>query len=212
MGEDIGGGTAGEYNVDGIVDEDNVGGNVGEDDGGGTVGGTVGEDDGGGTAGEDDMDGGLEEEHCDDFEAGFGIGAREYGDARDTDVDSGEEIWDDERIPEPLADSDDELGPEEEGVAAPEAEDLEVLLRLGKTFNGPEEFKIAVLRYSLKTRYDIKLYKSQSLRIGAKRSSTDVKCPWRCYSMYDKKTHKMQLMIYDDKHVCVRSGYSKMVK
>jgi len=193
MGEDIGGGTAGEYNVDGIVDEDNVGGNVGEDDGGGTVGGTVGEDDGGGTAGEDDMDGGLEEEHCDDFEAEFGVGAREDGDASDTDADSGDKIWDDERIPEPMCYSDDELGPKEEGVATPEADDPEELLRFGKTFNGPEEFKIVVLRYSLKTRYDIKLYKSQSLRIGAKCSSTDLKCPWRCYSSYDKKKHKIQI-------------------
>jgi len=52
--------------------EDNVGGTVGEDN-----------------VGEDDMDGGLEEENCDDFEADFGVGAREDGDASNTDADSG---------------------------------------------------------------------------------------------------------------------------
>jgi hypothetical protein len=94
----------------------------------------------------------------------------------------------------------------------PEFDDPEKLLRLGKTFNNPEDFKIAILRYSLKTRYDIKLYRSQSLRVGAKCTNTDVKCQWRCYCSYDKKKQKMQVKIFVDEHSCVRSGYSKMLK
>ena len=161
---------------------------------------------------EDNGNVGLEEEECDDFEAGLGEAARDDDNRSDSDADSGDEIWDDERIPDPLSHSDDEGGPEAECAAAAQADYSDEPLRLGKTFNGPEEFKIAVLRYSLKTRYDIKLYRSQSLKIGAKCSSTDVKCPWRCYCSYDRKKHKMEVKIYDDKHACVRSGYSKMLK
>ena len=50
------------------------------------------------------------------------------------------------------------------------------------------------------------------MRIGAKCSDTDVKCAWRCYSSYDKRKQKMQVKVYEDKHTCVRSGYSKMLK
>ncbi|CAE6119769.1 unnamed protein product [Arabidopsis arenosa] len=186
---------------------DNVDGGIAADNGNGGL--DV--DNGLEGAEEDNGDEGIEEEHCDDFEAEFGVGAREADHHSDIDADSGDEIWDDDRIPAPLSHSDDEEWHEDE-AAADDAEDPEVLLRLNKTFNGPEEFKIAVLRYSLKTRYDIKLYRSQSLRIGAKCSSTDVKCPWRCYCSYDKKKHKMVVNIYDDEHACVRSGYSKMLK
>ena len=181
-------------------------GNEGVGDGG------VCEDNGDVGLDEDNGNVGLEEEECDDFEAEFGEAARDDDNRSDSDADSGDEIWDDERIPDPLSHSDDEGGPEAECAAAAQADYSDEPLRLGKTFNGPEEFKIAVLRYSLKTRYDIKLYRSQSLKIGAKCSSTDVKCPWRCYCSYDRKKHKMEVKIYDDKHACVRSGYSKMLK
>ena len=161
---------------------------------------------------EDYGDVGLEEEQCDDFAAEFGEAAREDDNRSDSDADSGDEIWDDEKIPDPVSHSDDEGSPEDNAAREAESDLPEEPLRLGKTFNGPEEFKIAVLRYSLKTRYDIKLYRSQCLRIGAKCSSTDVKCPWRCYCSYDRKKHKMQVKIYDNEHVCVRSAYSKMLK
>jgi len=104
------------------------------------------DDNGDGGAYEDNVDGGIEEEQCDNFETEFGVGARE--DDNESDAHSEDEIWDDERILEPMSHSDDdEEGPEQEGVV-PQAEDPYELLRLGKTFNGPNEFKIAVLRYS----------------------------------------------------------------
>ncbi|KFK36639.1 hypothetical protein AALP_AA4G151000 [Arabis alpina] len=59
---------------------------------------------------------GLEEVNCLDFEAEFGVDAREEDNGGDSDADSGDEIWDDERIPEPLSHSDDEDVPEEEEV------------------------------------------------------------------------------------------------
>jgi len=152
---------------------------------------------------------GVDEQVCEDFVAEFGEAARDDEDV--SDADSGDEIWDDERIPDPLSDSnnDEDLV---DGVARTEPEDLEELLKLGKTFSCPEDFKIAVLRYSLKTRYDIKLYRSQTLKISAKCSDTDVKCQWRCYCSYDRKKHKMQIKVYESKHICVRSGYFKMLK
>ncbi|KFK22793.1 hypothetical protein AALP_AAs74140U000100 [Arabis alpina] len=80
-------------------------------------------------------DEGLEEEICVNFEAEFGIGAREEDIGDETDADSGDDIWDDERIPEPLSHSDDEDVPEEEEDGVPrEYEDPEDSLRLGKTF------------------------------------------------------------------------------
>ncbi|CAE5962923.1 unnamed protein product [Arabidopsis arenosa] len=135
---------------------------------------------------EEDNNGGLgvKEEDCEDFEAEFGAEVREEEEANESDGDSGDDIWDDERIPDPLSHSDDEEIIEEESDA-PQSDDHEELLRLGKTFNNPDDFKIAVLRYSLET---------------------------RCYCSYDKKKQKMQVKIYKDKHSCVRSGYSKMLK
>jgi len=152
---------------------------------------------------------GVDEQVCEDFVAEFGEAARDDEDV--SDADSGDEIWDDERIPDPLSDSDNDEDLVD-GVARTEPEDLEELLKLGKTFSCPEDFKIAVLRYSLKTRYDIKLYRSQTLKIGAKCLDTDVKCQWRCYCSYDRKKHKMQIKVYESKHICVRSGYFKMLK
>ncbi|CAL9223496.1 unnamed protein product, partial [Arabidopsis halleri] len=155
---------------------------------------------------------GVDEELCEerDFEAHFGAAARDEEDV--SDADSGDEIWDDERIPDPLSDSDNDEEDHVDGVVHTNPEDSEELLKLGKTFSCPDDFKIVVLRYSLKTRYDIKLYRSQTLKLGAKCSDTDVNYQWRCYCSYDKKKHKMQIEVYENKHICVRSGYSKMLK
>ncbi|XP_020874420.1 uncharacterized protein LOC110226629 [Arabidopsis lyrata subsp. lyrata] len=153
---------------------------------------------------------GVVEEECHDFEEHFGEAARDEGDV--SDADSGDDIWDEDRIPDPFSDSDHDEDEVEAETGEQQPEDPEVLRKLGHTYSSPEEFKIAVLRYSLKTRYDIKLYKSQSLKVGAKCSDTDVKCGWRCYCSYDKKKHKMQIKVYEDNHICVRSGYSKMLK
>ncbi|KAG7582712.1 Transposase MuDR plant [Arabidopsis suecica] len=151
---------------------------------------------------------GVEKERCDDFEAEFGDGAREEKD--ETDADSGDDIFNDEKIPDPRSESEDEDNGERDDNA--EAEDPEVLLSIGKTFSSPEDFKIAVLRYSLKTRYDIKLYRSQSMRIGAKCADKDVNCQWRCYCAYEKKQQKMRINVFMNRHICVRSGYTHMLK
>ena len=127
----------------------------------------------------------------------------------ENDVGSGDDIWEDERIPDPL--SSDDKDDEEEQIRR-DHQDPDELLALGKIFNSAEDFKLAVLRYSLKTRYDVKLYRSQATKIGAKCSDTDVPCGWRIYCSYEKKKQKMQVKVYIDERTCVRSGYSKMLK
>ncbi|EOA12326.1 hypothetical protein CARUB_v10007921mg, partial [Capsella rubella] len=121
-------------------------------------------------------------------------------------------------IPDPLSDDeeDHEDIENEDGYVAPrDVEDPEGLLALEKTFKSSEDFKLAVLRYSLKTRYGIKLYRSQALKVGAKCCYVDedgIKCPWRVSCSYERRKHKMQIKVYINEHRCVRSRYTKMLK
>ncbi|XP_010507263.1 PREDICTED: uncharacterized protein LOC104783859 [Camelina sativa] len=116
----------------------------------------------------------------------------------------------------PEMDDEDEIEEEDKDEAAPKDwSDPESLLAVEKRYNSPEDFKLAVLMYSLKTRYDIKLYRSNAFLVGAKCCYVDengVLCPWRVYCSYEKRKHKMQIRVYVNEHVCVRSGYSKMLK
>ncbi|KAG7560858.1 Zinc finger SWIM-type [Arabidopsis thaliana x Arabidopsis arenosa] len=132
-----------------------------------------------------------------------------------SDSDSGDDIWEDDKIPDPLSsDDEDEVRAGEEAGGRDE-DDPEVLLAVEKTFNSPDDFKRAVLMYSLKTRYNIKLYRSESMMVAAKCCYIDdegVQCPWRVYCSYEKKKHKMQIRVYINEHSCVRSGYTKMLK
>lgn len=166
-----------------------------------------------------------DDDDCDavnDEEADDGLGIEEDGNLEDdfreaardeeaeSDIDSGDDIWDDERIPDPLSSSDDDEEEAEQELR--ENEDAEELLTLGKTYNSTEDFKIAILKYSLKTRYDVKLYRSQAMKVGAKCADIDVECPWRVYCSYEKRRHKMQIKVYMNNHICVRSGRSNMLK
>ncbi|KAG7589634.1 Transposase MuDR plant [Arabidopsis suecica] len=133
-----------------------------------------------------------------------------------SDSDTGDDIWDDEKIPDPLSsDDEDEVVRVGEEAVCGDEDDPEVLLAIEKTFNSPDDFKRAVLMYSLKTRYNIKLYRSESLMVAAKCcyvNELGVNCPWRVLCSYEKKKHKMQIRIYFNEHICVRSGYTKMLK
>lgn len=136
-----------------------------------------------------------------------------FGDIVNNDVesdDSGDDIWNENKIPDPLS-SDDEDEEERRQSCANQESDEEILA-LGKTFGCASEFKQALLRYSLKTRYDIKLYMSSQKKLGAVCSDTEYDCKWRVYCSYEKSKHKMQIKVYENKHICIRSGYSKMLK
>ncbi|XP_010446236.1 PREDICTED: uncharacterized protein LOC104729033 [Camelina sativa] len=73
---------------------------------------------------------GVEEQFYEDFEAEFGEGARE--DEDETDNDSGDDIFDDEKIPDPLSESEEEdNGQGDDNEDHVEEEDPEVQLELG---------------------------------------------------------------------------------
>ncbi|XP_024013907.1 uncharacterized protein LOC112087986 [Eutrema salsugineum] len=141
-------------------------------------------------------------------------------DGEKTDDDSGDDIWDDDKIPDPLSSDDEAERNDDEDRAIPERrenpDDPEMLIQYEKTYNSAADFKLALLTYSLKTRYDINFYKSESTRVAAKccyiDSVTKVECPWKVYASYEKKKHKLQVNTYINEHTCVRSGYSKMLK
>ncbi|KFK34825.1 hypothetical protein AALP_AA5G197900 [Arabis alpina] len=65
--------------------------------------------------------------------------------------------------------------------------DPEELLALGKTFGCANDVKLALLRYSLKTRYDIKFSKSSTMKVSAKCYDTEVKYLWRVFCSYEKR-------------------------
>ncbi|XP_056864674.1 uncharacterized protein LOC108808175 [Raphanus sativus] len=152
---------------------------------------------------------GVEEEVVEDLSNHFGDDARNEGDV--SDGDSGDDIWDDDKIPDPLSSDDDEEEYERREEAA-NTLGCEELLYLGKTYGCASDFKVALLRYSLRSRYDIRLYKSCAKALGAKCSDVESKCPWRIYCSYERRRHKMQVKVFVNEHCCIRSGYSKMLK
>ena len=78
----------------------------------------------------------------------FEAAAQEDGDdLYDANDDSGDDIWDEDHIPDPLFNDDRDV--EEECRKFNYGPDDIVALR--KTFNTAKEFKYAVLKYSLKT-------------------------------------------------------------
>jgi len=160
---------------------------------------------------EDDTAGlGVEEDGNLDMERDF---PEANGEEEASDNDRVDDIWDEDKIPDPLS-SDDEDDDRVE-AARNDLGDPEILLALEKTYNSPEDFKLALLMYSLKTRYDIKLYNSEAMVVAAKCvyvSDEGVECPCRVRCSYEKRKHKMQIRTYYNEHTCVRSGHSKMLK
>jgi len=132
-----------------------------------------------------------------------------------SDDDPSDDVWEEDKIPDPFSSDDEDESRTREVHGHRDAANEEVLLELKKTYNTPDDFKLAVLRYSLKTRYDIKLFRSEARIVAAKCSYVDkdgVQCPWKVYCSYEKTMHKMQLRTYVNNHICVRSGHSKMLK
>uniref|UniRef100_A0A0D3DQ11 Transposase MuDR plant domain-containing protein n=1 Tax=Brassica oleracea var. oleracea TaxID=109376 RepID=A0A0D3DQ11_BRAOL len=134
---------------------------------------------------------GIEEENCRDLGVLFG------DEARNDDYDENEE----EMILAQAYRAD--IVPEE-------------LLQLGKTFSDAEDFKHTCLRYTLKTRYNIKYYRSSSLKMGAKCAAEmrdyEDPCPWMVYCSYDKRKHKLMVKTYVNDHKCEKTGHSRILK
>lgn len=136
-------------------------------------------------------------------------GVEDGGENADDDGDSsGDDIWNDDIIPDPLTDDDEE---ELEGRLM--SSRPHEMLALGKCFNNSDEFKLALLNYSLKTEYNIKMCKSSSDRLGAKCTHhIEEKCPWRVYCSFEKSKNKLMVKVYINEHVCTRNSYTKMLK
>lgn len=146
---------------------------------------------------------------CENLEDHFGEVARE-DDNENSDEEGGVDMWDDDAIPDPLSDLDAE---EAEGMPLNQGKRPDDLLALGKTFNNADEFKYALLRHSLKTQYDITMYKSSSDRLGARCTKyMGEKYPWRVYCSFKRGRNKFMVKVFINEHVCVRSGYTMLLK
>ncbi|XP_033143570.1 uncharacterized protein LOC103848159 isoform X1 [Brassica rapa] len=158
---------------------------------------------------------GIEEENCRDLGLLFGDEAR--NDDCEVDEDEGDDdAWDDDKIPDPVS-LDDENEEEMRPAQAYRPDiDPEELLQLGKTFSDAEDFKHTCLRYTLKTRYNIKYYRSSSLKMSAKcaaemRDDEDP-CPWMVYCSYDKRKQKLMVKTYVNDHKCEKTRHSRILK
>ncbi|XP_013632721.1 PREDICTED: uncharacterized protein LOC106338244 [Brassica oleracea var. oleracea] len=154
--------------------------------------------------------GGIEEEGGRDLTVFFGEVAR--NDDCENDEDSGDEwYWEHEKeVPDPLSSDDENEEQSIPSLAYREDVDPEAMLGLGNTFSTAEEFKHTLLRYTLKTRRNIKLYRSTALKLGAK--CEDGSCPWRVYCSYEKSKQKLMIKCYVNEHKCEITGHSKFLK
>ncbi|KAL0873930.1 hypothetical protein Bca101_023635 [Brassica carinata] len=159
---------------------------------------------------EADGHGGIEEEGGRDLTVFFGEVAR--NDDCDNDEDSGDEwYWEHEKeVPDPLSSDDENEEQSIPSLAYREDVDPEAMLGLGNTFSTAEEFKHTLLRFTLKTRRNIKLYRSNALKLGAK--CEDSSCPWRVYCSYEKSKQKLMIKCYVNEHKCEITGHSKFLK
>ncbi|XP_033132814.1 uncharacterized protein LOC117127247 isoform X3 [Brassica rapa] len=158
---------------------------------------------------------GIEEVGCTDLSLYFGDKAK--NDDCEVDEDEGDDdAWDDDKIPDPVSSDDENEEEMRPAQAYREDTDPEELLQLGKTFSDAEDFKHACLRYTLKTRYNIKYYRSSSLKMGAKCAAEmrddEAPCPWMVYCSYDRRKQKLMVKTYVNDHKCERTGYSKILK
>ena len=137
-------------------------------------------------------------------------GCEDGNEYHEGDDDSGDDVWNDDHIPDPLSD-DDRQDVEEKRRQFNYGDDE--ILALGKTFNNAEEFKYVVLKYSLKTQYDIKFYKSSADRLGARCTQHEKeKCGWRVYCSFERGRNKLMVKVFMNTHICVRSGYTRLLK
>ncbi|XP_024015959.1 uncharacterized protein LOC112089210 [Eutrema salsugineum] len=83
-------------------------------------------------------------------------------------------------------------------------------LWLMQTFNNGEEFKDQLLRYVLKTNYDVILDKWERNRLAA--ICTNEKCDWRIYCSFEKPKHKWMVKTYVDKHNHGKNSKARMLK
>ena len=79
-----------------------------------------------------------------------------------------------------------------------------------KTFNNGDEFKDQLLRYVLKTQFDVKLNRWESTKQAA--VCTHENCKWRIYCSVEKPILKWMVNVYEDIHCHLPTGRVRMLK
>ena len=83
-------------------------------------------------------------------------------------------------------------------------------LWLMQTFKSGEEFKDQLLRYVLKTNFDVKLCRWEKTKLGA--ICTKENCEWKIYCSVEKPKGKWMVKSYVDKHNHLKSSKARMLK
>ena len=133
--------------------------------------------------------------------------------AHDDDPEFERQCVDDEH-PDPALDTDDEWDAfhREERVATitSYAKDKPPYLWKKQTFNSEEEFKDQLLRYVLKTNYDVKLSRWGNTKLAA--VCRHEGCNWLIYCSLEKPKHKWMVKTYYDSHHHNKSSKATMLK
>jgi len=151
---------------------------------------------------------GVDEGHVTGQEAG-----QEAGQEGIDEEEFEDQCMDTER-PDAALDTDEEwdaLDREEREIArAKFTKDKPPYLWLKQQFNNGEEFKDQLLRYVLKTNYDVKLCKWGQKQLMAICSHEN--CQWKIYCSVDKRVGKWTVKTYVDAHKHAISGKARMLK
>lgn len=116
--------------------------------------------------------------------------------------------------PEPALDTDDEWDAydqlERETSRAKYSKDKPPYLWFKQTFHSGEEFKDQLLRYVLKTNFDVKLCRWGATKLAA--ICRHENCNWKIYCYVEKSIGKWMVKTYVDSHHHAKSGKARMLK
>ena len=136
------------------------------------------------------------------------------GGANDDEEEESERQLRDVEHPAPTVDTDDEwedFNRQEKVISRTRySNEKPPYLWLMQTFNSGEEFKDQLLRYVLKTNYDVKLCRWEKTKLGA--ICTNVKCKWKIYCSVEKPKGKWMVKSYVDGHNHMKSSKARMLK
>lgn len=87
-------------------------------------------------------------------------------------------------------------------------------LKLRQVFENLDEFKDALVDYSLKGGWNIKLSRWRKDKYSAECGVEDIEhlCDWRIYCLYEEPIGKYMVKTVEDEHSCINDGYSKILK
>ncbi|KAJ0243489.1 hypothetical protein HA466_0195360 [Hirschfeldia incana] len=152
---------------------------------------------------------------CDEEVQGEANGDEEVrGAANDDEEEESERQLRDVERPAPAPDTDDEwedFNRQEKHISRTRySNEKPPYLWLMQTFKSGEEFKDQLLRYVLKTNFDVKLCRWEKTKLGA--ICTKKNCDWKIYCAVEKPKEKWMVKSYVDKHNHLKSSKARMLK